>query len=360
MPSITAIALRALLWASLGGVSGFAAESLSLWDWSLQLRTGGGYKDNILLSDFNKESSAFSFTELEFYVFRAPVDSWEFTAILTADDRRFWQSSSVDKEQTLLASIDAKKRLGENWKAGLNAQYFYDDQVFDASILEGVPLRIPAKGQRFSGAPLLIYYLPGTMRLELGMPLVRQDFEFPLDDYWELGPKLLFGWGYGHKSDFTVSVGWRERSYDERAVQVGEGLRLGVFDLETGLKHYWDVHREWRSRVRLGLEIDDANGSGFYSYRRWRASHDLDYLHNRFEASLRAKFLHYEFPDQFVAPPGRSRRLTELDFGLRVKQGISKTFSLFAEVEYERVLATDLTERYNTTTIWGGVEWAPK
>lgn len=334
--------------------------AVSPWDWSLQLRAGGGYKDNLLISDFNKESSAFSLTEAELFVFRAPVDGWEFSGLLTAEDRRFWQSPTLDKEQTLLGNVDVRKGFAKIWKAGLNLQYYYTDQIFDASVSEGLPLRIPAKGHRFSGGPWSQVALPGKMRLELSMPVARQNFEVPLDDSWELGPKLLLGWTYGNRSDLTASVQWKERTYDERASVFGRSLSLDIWNFETGVRHYWDAARHWRSRAQAGLELDSDNGGGFYNYRKWHFSQSFDYVGNKIEAGVKARFSHYEFENQFVAPMGRARRLSEVTLGWRARKPISKTWSLFAEGQYEWALATDLTERYNTATIWGGIEWAPK
>src|SRR5688572_12449866 len=67
--------LRGLLLLFAAGASTFAADATadrapdsapeipeeeSLWDWSATVRGGLGYKDNVLLSDFFKESSIFT------------------------------------------------------------------------------------------------------------------------------------------------------------------------------------------------------------------------------------------------------------------------------------------------------------
>jgi hypothetical protein len=354
--------LRTVFLFAAAATSIFAADDTSPWDWSATLRSGAGYKDNILLSQFFPESSVFTFNELEAFLFRIPTDGWEFTGVFTGEDRRYWQSQSVDKEQLFLTSAEAKKTFAEWWKVGLGAAYFYNDQVFDASVAEGLPFRIRAKLNRFSGGPSLEYDLYGGRRIELNFAVIRQNFEQPLDDSWEWGPRLLFGQKYGNSSEFTASLQWHRRTYDTRAATGVPDVRSLTFDVpefELAVKHYWDADKHWKSRGRAGIELNQDNGDGFFDYRRWKLSHQLDFTQGAFEGMLEGKFLHYEYAHQF-APDGHVRRRTELLFTGRVRREIIKSLSLFVEAEHEWVLATDFEERYHATTVWGGIEWEVK
>jgi hypothetical protein len=253
------------------GISIFAAEEeatpdVSPWDWSASLRGGAGYKDNVLLSRFFPESSIFSFTEAEAFLFRIPTDGWEFTGVFTGEDRRYWQSPSLDKEQLLLVSADVKKAFAERWKVGMGIGYFYNNQVFDASVAEGLPLRIRAKLHRFSGGNSIEYDLHGGRRLELGFGVVRQNFERPIDSSWELGPKLVFAQTYGPGSEFTATFQWHHRTYDHRPATGVPDVRSLTFDIpefELGIKHYWDAEKHWKSRGRAGVEWNSDNGMDF-------------------------------------------------------------------------------------------------
>jgi hypothetical protein len=363
--------LRALL-LLVTGTAGLAADAastapavddeISPWDWSATLRAGVGYKDNVLLSDFFKESSVFTFTEAEAFLFRVPTDGWEFTGVLTGEDRRFWQSESVDKEQLLLTSAEVKRAFAEKWKAGFGLQYFYNDQVFDASVAEGLPFRVRAKLHRFSGGPSIQYNLSETRRIEANFAVVRQEFGAPLDDSWEFGPKILFAQKYGEiGSEVTASVQWRHRTYDDRAAPGfdDKSLTFEIPEFELGVKHYWDDEKVWRSRAKAGLEINGDNGNGFFDYRRWKLSHELDFTQGGFEGILQAKLLYYEYQHQVVENQG-GRRRTELVFGARARKEIVKHVGLFVEAEHEWVMATDFEERYHATTVWGGIEWEVK
>ena len=123
---------------------------VSPWDFSGTLRAGAGYKDNILLDKVASESSPFLLSGAELFLIRAPVDNWEFKTILSADDRRYTENQTVDKEQLFFALAEGKRRFLDLWNAGLSAEYFYNDQVFDASVSEQLPIRVKARSDRKS------------------------------------------------------------------------------------------------------------------------------------------------------------------------------------------------------------------
>jgi hypothetical protein len=335
----------------------------SPWDFSGTIRAGGGYKDNILLDKAHSEESPFTFAGADLFLIRAPVDNWEFNSIISADDRRYWKNQTVDKEQLFFGSLGGKVRFFDLWKAGLTTQYFYNDQVFDASVTEQLPIRVRAQSHRFMGTPLLELDLPGKRRFELTFPIARQEFEDFLDSSWELGPKLLFAQKYGSGSELTLSAQLRYRNYDKRGapdefgVGTSKSLTFEEDEFEIGLRHVWDAQKHWKSRLRLGLELNHDNGSGYFDYRKHRISKELSFTKGGFEGTLQCKFLHYEYLRQQAFSEPTARRRTELDFSLRLQQAISKRFNLFVESEYERVLATDSIERYHALTVWGGIEW---
>jgi hypothetical protein len=354
---------RSLFFATLlAGRFAFAAEEeVSPWDLSANVREGVGYKDNILLSDLNKEGSVFSLTTIDFFAYHFPLNGWEFTSFISGEDRRYWQSSNVDKEQLLIASADLKRKFNDAWKAGLRLQYIYNDEVFDASVTEGIPVRVAAKLHQISGGPSAIWKLPAKRRLEFSAELARQDFEGSvLDSSWQGGPKILFGQGYGHKSDFTATLQWRDRSYDNRhAPGRADSLHFDSTLFELGVKHYWDEERAWSSRGRAGVEWNWDNGNGFYNFRRWRLSHELGFTRKTFEAKLETKFLHYEYESQ-ISLNGDLRRRTELVFGGRAEQELRKRLKLFAEYEYEWVMDSDFTDRYRAHTVSAGLDFQIK
>ena len=92
-------------------------EELSVWDFSTDLRLGGGYKENVTLSAFAEESSSFASIGFDFMAIRIPLaeDGVEVTMFGALDDRRYLDAESVDSEQTGLLNVSLEKSLAERW-----------------------------------------------------------------------------------------------------------------------------------------------------------------------------------------------------------------------------------------------------
>src|SRR5690606_28511475 len=151
----------------------------------------------------------------------------------------------------------------ENWKGGTELEYFYLDQVVDVSATENIFRSLPVRSHSIVAAPYVSRELPWQSLLKLEMKVARQYYNEPLDDYWEFGPELTLEKEYGHGSDVSLTYAFRQRDYDTR-----EQLGLDFFSLpETALKfsqheaeltvsHHWGEEERWRSRLRLGYELN--------------------------------------------------------------------------------------------------------
>ena len=78
----------------------------SPWDFSSNIRVGGGYKENVTMSAFSQESSEFSLAGLDFIGVRLPMDDdgFELAIFGAFDDRRYFDAPSVDFEQSVSVS----------------------------------------------------------------------------------------------------------------------------------------------------------------------------------------------------------------------------------------------------------------
>ena len=92
-------------------------EEVSVWDHSTNLRLGGGYKENVTLSAFAEESSPFVSTGRDLMAIRIPLaeDGVEVTIFGSLDDRRYFDTEVVDREQTGLLNVNLEKPLAEKW-----------------------------------------------------------------------------------------------------------------------------------------------------------------------------------------------------------------------------------------------------
>lgn len=60
----------------------------------------------------------------------------QFQFLLTADDRRFFSSEAVEKEQILFGQAQVKTDYDNDWQSTFTLEYLYQDQVLDVSVTE--------------------------------------------------------------------------------------------------------------------------------------------------------------------------------------------------------------------------------
>ncbi|MEN9574866.1 MAG: hypothetical protein RL514_2721 [Verrucomicrobiota bacterium] len=190
--------------------------TLSLWDTVCTLRSSAGYKDNVALSATRPSGSALLRNQAEVIVFRLPVEGLEFNAFVSGEDTRYLASNVVDVEQNALAHAQLKQTWSELWSGSLAGQYFYRNQVVDLSTSIGTPTVLAVESHTYSARLALRRRFAERWWWELEPTLTRQDFNSPLDDYWEGGPKFAVGREYGRKSELAVSCELNHRPYDHR------------------------------------------------------------------------------------------------------------------------------------------------
>jgi len=105
----------------------FLPDAPSIWEKSLNLRGGFGYKDNLALSRTNRAESPLLLSGLDMSLYRLPLDGKQFTLFITGEDTRFLEGREVKSEQYAAALAEFKIDLGPNWNAGTLAQYVYQD-----------------------------------------------------------------------------------------------------------------------------------------------------------------------------------------------------------------------------------------
>src|SRR5688572_14159095 len=87
---------------------------LAIWDYSVNLRGAFGYKDNVLLSNVDRQGSAFWQTALDAMMLRADLESaGNLTLFLTLEDRRYFSDIEVEKEQLALFQTKYEEPIGD-------------------------------------------------------------------------------------------------------------------------------------------------------------------------------------------------------------------------------------------------------
>lgn len=338
---------------------------ISLWDVSVNVRVGAGYKDNVTLSRFGAEASPALMSGLDLLVFRLPTDGAELSFMFSGDDTRFLSAQRTDKEQTFFALGQLKADCASGWGGGLAVEYLYLDQVLDASTLDYGTGSIQARGHGLILSPTICRRLGAASTLELAFPVNRYYYVWPLDDYWEGGPRLALKHEYGWRSELEVSYELARRLYDNRwqASAAGEllpdtGLEFLLQRAQAAWRHHWDQNRHWRSTTKLGVEINQDNGSGYFDYRRYFVSEQLRFRAGGWELRARGALSFYDYALQTVSatnPAKRNKMLLTASF--RAEKSLAKKLKLFAEFEHERALANITYDAYRGNTVCCGLDW---
>src|SRR5688500_6025384 len=99
-------------------------DDLVLWDKTVNIRGALGYKDNVLLSKSRPQGSAFWQSAVDVMFLRASAEesAGTFSFFATGEDRRYFSSPEVRKEQLVLGQGKFEKPFFSEWKAGMLAQ----------------------------------------------------------------------------------------------------------------------------------------------------------------------------------------------------------------------------------------------
>jgi hypothetical protein len=359
------------------GVSGTWAKGtnelldLSPWSRSTDLRVGAGYKDNVLLRSFAPIDSFFLSSELEFFLFRIPVDGTQVVLFLNGEDIHYLDPKGVDKEQTLTALASIRKDFAKSWKAGLALQYLYQDQVFDVSRIEDPTAGLQfstlrAQGHGFTARPSLLRELGNNQQVELEFTVHRQDFEEPLADYWDGGPKITLSDEYGANARISLSYEFLRRDFDNETQRTATGdelagtsLRLLRHEWQLAWQHAWDRKRRWRSTTKLSFLKNTDNGSDYFEYARYRISAEMRYVANSWEARLLTRYIHYSYPVQTVSDTDLNKRAWDgFSVALQGERKLGKAFKVYGQFEHEHAFSNRPNEGYDVNTLRIGVDWA--
>lgn len=341
------------------------ADLGSLWTRTFDFRTGGGYKDNILLGHYQNESSGFWLGGIDIFILRIPVDGMQVSLFLSAEDKRYFSTSAINHEDLALANFEIKRDFAHDWNAGTGIQYLYQDQLFDTSISETNRQVIPVIGHAIQVTPFVRKELSAHFFVEGKLQMLRQYLQQPLDDYWQGGTKLILGCQFGHGSEAAISYEYRQLLYDTRSAVdfearslPGEVLAEGQQEGEISLKYYWDEARQWRTWTRLGLQENRDNGGGFFDYRRYAASQQWMFKSGRWELQSGIRWRYYDYLVQKVDfNNSNHRRLTLIESNLRVEAKLAKGWKVFSEFQHEWSISQQLLDDYQANTITTGVEF---
>ena len=336
------------------------------WDFSSNIRFGGGYKENVTMSAFSDESSEFSIAGIDFFGVRLPKgdDGFELATFGAFDDRRYFDAPSVEFEQSALLNTSLEKSLGNIWHIKTDVRYIYIDEMFDASLTEDVIGTVQVVGSQVSLEPTFRRNFIGNIWVELKPEISRQYFADPLDDYLEKGGRVSAGIDYGFRSKFSIYKAKVRRAYDTRSQRDEVGFYVPDSDLiydrpERGLDwiHYLNSDRSVRMRTRFSIMENEDNGSGYFGFRRERLLHNWRFQFSKFSfsATLRKALYNYDF--QRSANFKSLRERTDRSVEVSLNYVYSTNLSIKLEFDQEKIQSNVPQDEYRYRIYSIGLDW---
>ena len=336
------------------------------WDFSSNIRFGGGYKENVTMSAFSDESSEFSIAGIDFFGVRLPMDDdgFELAIFGAFDDRRYFDAPSVEFEQSALLNTSLEKSLGNSWDMKTDVRYIYIDEMFDASLTEDDIGTVQVVGSQVSLEPTFRRNFIGNIWVELKPEISRQYFADPLDDYLEKGGRVSAGIDYGFRSKFSIYKAKVRRVYDTRSQRDEVGFYVPDSDLiydrpERGLDwiHYLNSDRSVRMRTRFSIMENEDNGSGYFGFRRERLLHNWRFQFSKFSfsATLRKALYNYDF--QRSADFKSLRERTDRSVEVSLNYVYSTNLSIKLEFDQEKIQSNVPQDEYRYRIYSIGLDW---
>ncbi len=345
-----------------GEVSGTATNRapLAVWDKTVRVTVGGGYRDNVMSSSVAPESSAFVATTAEASFIRLSESGAQLILLLLGEDTRFTDAPAVDKEQLFSGSAEFLKPLGARDELGGRFLYLYQNQVLDASDSYANLYRVLVKGHDFTLQPFWNHTLGRGWSAQLEGTLVRQNFEHELDGFWEGGGRLSCLYAYGHQSEISFGYQFRQRLYDTRNQFDRDGVAVpnttliyNQHEFAGEWRHYWDAGRHWLTTTKAGVLLNRDNGAGYFDYDRVLFAERLRWRNYGWEVTASGRFGWHFHRVQVVNGEQRERSYYALD--LRAEKRLGKHWLLYAAARREWDFSNDPFDQYRDWTASSGI-----
>jgi hypothetical protein len=369
-PLSRGLGLLGLLAGVLAGSVPANAEDIAIpaellgWTHEANARLRGGYKDNVLLSSFTPEASAFLGVGLEGFLSRTFDERWSLEMFIDGEERHYFSAEAVNNEQTAFALVQLQRKWADAWSFKGACEYLFQNQVVDVSATEPQFETMQVVGQAIVLRPA-VRWTSAKCWWELQTPAQRQFYETPLDDSWQYGVKLQAGLPVDSTTEYSVSYEFSRNPFDTEpdrepnAVPIPGSQR--VMDQHEGRfvwRQSWDEAHHWQTVFRLSVKAALDNATGYYDYVRGQVFLQLRYRQKNWEVSAEGRFGHYSYPVQTVSADDPTlRRRMEWLAGLHVERRLSERFAAVADYGFEQTRGNRVGDDYSANTVSAGLNF---
>lgn len=345
-----------------------------LWDVSVSFESGGGYNSNPSLTSIDDARQPSSFFEYggDVLFVRVPTDGNTISVLLGGSDRRYFGTEDVLPQQSVFTQFSYLHESPSWWNAGANVTWVHINEIVDLSSLDNGLLvgTGQLQGQTVLVRPNFSARLGTQWLATMDLLLGRQGFSEPADGYYEVGPQALLTRKLPQDSALSVGYAWTWRPYDE-SPQInpnGEILldggveRLQYNAVNLRWRQNWDPEKRWRTALTSAYTVVRDTGGGYYDYNSPRIGGQVSYRADRWEVSLDAGAIWYNYTQRTTGAAETSLRARqEYSAALRFKYRLSERVAGVLGFGWESsesnfILNGVAVETYNAKTVSLGIQ----
>lgn len=334
---------------------------LPLWNSETKISAAIGHRNNVMLSAVEPKEGGFVLAGLESSLLRLPPEGPRFSLFLHAEHLQFF-SNDLPNDTSVAAHSEASFTLPRDLTLQFRWVGYYLDQVMDLSTLQAPIPPVQVRGYGLSPGVSLRKKWQNKLFVETSALALWQEYQAPLYDYLEYGPKIAAGFSPA-SSETSLSLQYLERDYDDRPARSAEGaelpteLNFQILRPEVQVSYAWGEGSRWRSRSLLGLEFVRDNESDYFSYDRIRLYQQLAFQQGSWKLQGRVSYSLFDYEVQTVPGTGETRRRHSWGAGLEAGRNLTDRLQLFARYDFEKVRSNEPETDYQVDTMALGLTW---
>ena len=337
------------------------------WTGSIALQAGIGYKDNLVLSRAAPERSSFARYGVEAFAWRLPRGRTDFSAILSAEETRYFSGETVKREANAYTQFQARYRIEDTFRFAFDVQGYHLDEIRDVSDTDVQRVVAELNMVGAAAGPSVRWSPRPWLWLEVQALGKRDSHRDGAYNAKVANGEARLGWRPSERFEFSASYGDLRRRYDQRQ-QFSRGgnpiddtlLVITEREIEGRLDVKWGAAARWVTSTRVGgLEYED-NGTGYFDYRQKRVSQSLEWTNEQWLVNFDGAAKRREFDRQVVggglAPPPRI--IEDFSVELRVERKLSERWTAFLHYSWERSRSNEAIASYRVNEGLLGARWS--
>lgn len=345
--------------------------ALPKWSVSTSLEAAYGYRDNLLLSAFDEEGSAFARGVAELMLLRVPTGKLEYSFFIQGERTHFFRSETVENEASAWAQSEIGWRFSDSLRVGLPIIGHYTDRIFDVSNSSVEEERgiaeLSVRGAIL--APVLKWNFLPSWWVEAQASGERKRYRDGSNDSVVGEGDVRLGWMRGERLEVRLAGTRRWREYEHRLLKSAVGrdrpdtvLRISEQEVQARVDIGWDKANHWRTNTSVSLLHYRDSGSGYYNYREQRLEHELEWKGERWLVRIRGAATGQDFAVRTVdATDGGERPLRvrdEYSASLAVEHTLSPRWTALGSYRWERSRSNDFYAGYRVNEGLLGLRWS--